>query len=238
MDRARIDPAQDARAAADTAPGARSAFARAAAILRYGILITAGLGVIGLALGFAWFLARVPGEEATLGRNAEGIVVLTGGAARILDGIELLDAGRGNRLLITGVNPATKSVELARLTPRYARLFRCCIDIDHDATNTNTNAVETRRWVRRQGFRSLLVVTSAYHMQRAMAELGHELPDVVLIAAPVLTERERAEPWWSNLATARLVVSEYFKFVYAVVRIHMAPAHETAPMAAGGRSLG
>ena len=73
---------------------------------------------------------------------------------------------------------------------------------------------------------SLLVVTSAYHMPRAIAELSHELPDVALIEFPVLTERQRAEPWWSNGATARLVISEYLKFVVAVVRIHVLPAHE------------
>ena len=43
------------------------------------------------------FKERVPTEDAAVGRKAEGIVVLTGGAARILDGVELLDAGRGQR---------------------------------------------------------------------------------------------------------------------------------------------
>src|SRR5262249_29223745 len=188
----------DAPVAGGTAPGRPSALMRAVAFLRRGILLTLGVGVLALVLGFAWFLARVPTEETLRGTKVGGIVVLTGGAARILDAIELLDAGRGERLLITGVNPVTKSGELAHLMPRYARLFGCCIDIDRDAVNTSTNAVETRRWTRNHGFSSLIVVTSAYHMQRAMAELAHELPDVTLIAFPVLTERERAEPWWSN----------------------------------------
>ena len=85
-------------------------------------------------------------EDAALDRNAEGIVVLTGGAARINDAIELLAAGRGHRLLITGVNPTTHTGELARLAPHYERLFGCCIDLDHSAVNTIGNAIETRRW--------------------------------------------------------------------------------------------
>ena len=214
-------------------PAARArGLLRAAALLRHAILAAAALGALGLALGFVWFLARVPNDDAAADRNAEGIVVLTGGALRINDAIELLAAGRGQRLLITGVNPTTHQAELARLAPRYQKLFGCCIDLDHTAVNTIGNAVEKRRWTRARGFRSLLVVTSAYHMPRAIAELSHELPDVTLIEFPVRTERERVEPWWANAATARLVISEYLKFVYAVVRMHVLPAlpdaHEMA----------
>jgi uncharacterized SAM-binding protein YcdF (DUF218 family) len=201
----------------------KGAFARAIAFVHCGILLGFLGGVLALGLGFLWFLHRVPTEETPADRSAEGIVVLTGGALRINDAVELLAAGRGRRLLITGVNPITHSKELARLTPQYRALFGCCIDLDHTAQNTIGNAVETRRWTRARGFHSLLVVTSAYHMPRAIAELSHELPDVALIEFPVLTERQRAEPWWSNGATARLVMSEYLKFVAAVVRMHVLP---------------
>ena len=193
-------------------------------LVRAGLALSVLAAVLALALGFLWFLHRVPTDEAPADRTAEGIVVLTGGASRINDAIELLAAGRGHRLLITGVNPTTHSRELARLTPRYRALFGCCIDLDHSALNTIGNAVETRRWARARGFHSLLIVTSAYHMPRAIAELEHELPDVTLIEFPVLTERQRSEPWWSDGATARLVITEYFKFIAAVVRMHVLPA--------------
>jgi uncharacterized SAM-binding protein YcdF (DUF218 family) len=197
---------------------------RAAALVRRAVLAAVVLGLLGLGLGFAWFLTRVPDDDAAGDRNAEGIVVLTGGALRINDAVELLAAGRGQRLLITGVNPTTHPAELARLTPQYQKLFGCCIDLDHSALNTIGNAVETRRWTRARGFRSLLVVTSAYHMPRAIAELSHALPDVALIEFPVRTERERTEAWWQNPTTTRLVISEYLKYVYALARMHVLPA--------------
>jgi uncharacterized SAM-binding protein YcdF (DUF218 family) len=226
--------ANSAQEAAATQRKARpGALVRVAALARYAILGALAAGVVALVLGFAWFLLRVPTEEAAADRSAEGIVVLTGGALRINDAVELLAAGRGQRLLITGVNPTTHSGELARLTPRYSKLFSCCIDLDHSAVNTIGNAVETRRWTRARGFRSLLVVTSAYHMPRAIAELSHELPDVALIEFPVLTERQRVEPWWTDGATARLVISEYFKFVYALVRIHLVAAPATERLVVG-----
>jgi uncharacterized SAM-binding protein YcdF (DUF218 family) len=229
------DSAHQPATTGGTAASRPSLLVRAAAGLRRGVLLITGLAVLGLALGFLWFLARLPNEDAAIDRKAEGIVALTGGASRILDAIELLAAGRGQRLLITGVNPTTSSGELARLAPHYQQLFGCCIDLDHSAVNTIGNAVETRRWTRTRGFHSLLVVTSTYHMPRAMAELAHQLPDVTLIEFPVLTDRQRAEPWWSNGTTVRLVISEYLKFVYAVVRMRVAPTQDASDVVAGGR---
>ena len=228
--------AQEGAAGDSRAPARTGALVRTAAVLRVGILAVLGLGVLAFVVGFVWFLMRVPDENASADRNAEGIVALTGGALRINDAIELLAAGRGQRLLITGVNPITHSAELARLTPQYRKLFGCCIDLDHSAINTIGNAVETRRWTRARGFRSLLIVTSAYHMPRAIAELSHELPDVTLIAFPVLTERQRVEPWWTDTATARLVLSEYLKFLYVLARIHLVTTPDG--MAAAGGSIG
>ncbi len=66
------------------------------------------LGVTGgvlLAAGFIWFLWAVPNDETPLTHDADGIVVLTGGASRINDAIELMAAGRGKRLLISGLPP-------------------------------------------------------------------------------------------------------------------------------------
>jgi len=63
------------------------------------------------------------------------------------------------------------------------------------------------------------VVTSAYHMPRALAELRHQLPDAALAPYPVLSERLRIEPWWSSGDTTRLVVSEYLKYLFAVMRM-------------------
>src|SRR5438094_3160220 len=99
-----------------------------------------------IGLGFFWFLRNVPDEEVALDRNADGIVVLTGGASRIADAIELLASGRGTRLLISGVYHATTSDEIAHLMPKYHDLITCCVDLDYFAVNTSGNAAETRNW--------------------------------------------------------------------------------------------
>jgi len=178
-------------------------------------------GALLLAGGFGWFVAQIASDEITLDRKADGIVVLTGAAARIPDAIELLATERGKRLLITGVHRATSAHEIARLTPLYSKYFNCCIDLDRSALNTFGNALETKRWARQHNFNSLIVVTSNWHMPRAMAELDHQLPDVTLIAFPVISEKVKSEPWWSNLDTARLLFGEYLKYVFAQARMRL-----------------
>ncbi len=101
----------------------------------------------------------------------------------------------------------------------YNTLLSCCVDLDYSALNTYGNAVQARRWAVEHGFQSLIVVTSAYHMPRALAELAHQLPDARLIPFPVVSDRLRIEPWWSSGDTTRLVLSEYLKYLAAKVRM-------------------
>lgn len=184
-------------------------------------LLLAALVVLLLGAGFLWFVRTLPVQEVMPQRRADGIVALTGAAFRINDAVELLAAGHGRRLLITGVFPITRSGEISRLMPEHQRWFNCCVDLDHFAVNTIGNAIETRRWVKDQGFTSLIVVTSNFHMPRAMAELGHQLPGVALVPFPVISHKVRVESWWSNPSTARLLFSEYLKYIVAVVRTRL-----------------
>ena len=151
-------------------------------------------------------------------------MVLTGAATRIPDAIELLAAERGKRLLITGVHRDTSKREIARLTPLYARYFACCIDLDRSALNTFGNALEIKRWAREHNFNSLIVVTSNWHMPRAMAEVTHQLPDVTLIRlSGDCRKRSKADPWWSSADTARVYASEYLKYLFAKLRMRLDP---------------
>ncbi|MGA7388019.1 MAG: YdcF family protein [Pseudolabrys sp.] len=180
-------------------------------------------GLILLAGGFVRFVSSIASDEVSLESKADGIVALTGAAGRIPDAIELLATERGKRLLITGVHRATSSREIARITPLYSKYFTCCIDLDRSALNTFGNALETRRWAREHNFNSLIVVTSNWHMPRAMAELAHQLPDGTLIAYPVISEKVKTEPWWSNTDTARLLLAEYLKYLFALMRMRLDP---------------
>ena len=175
--------------------------------------------------GFGYFIWELPDQQIELDHNADGIVVLTGGDSRVSDGLALLAAGRAKRLLISGVYTGTTSSDIARQVVDYNRLLTCCVDLDYSAINTLGNAVGTRQWTLKNGFHSLIVVTSAYHMPRALAELSHQLPGVALIPYPVVSDRLRVEPWWSNGATTKVVLSEYVKYLAAKLRMQF----ESAP---------
>jgi uncharacterized SAM-binding protein YcdF (DUF218 family) len=176
---------------------------------------------VAAATGFVGFLSQLRTAELKPGRNADGIVVLTGGSSRVSDAMELLAGGYGKRLLISGVHPTNGANDISRSLPDSQGLLGCCVDLDRSAVNTRSNAVETRRWVRERGFRSLIVVTSNYHMPRAIVELSHAMPEVELVPFAVIGDKWRDEPWWTSGATLRLLLSEYVKYLAAEARVRL-----------------
>src|SRR4051812_9889060 len=206
----------------DTSPKAPAA--RPRGWLRATVVATLALGFVGAAVGFVGFLSQLRGVEVKPARTADGIVVLTGGSSRVSDAMELLAGGYGKRLLISGVHPTSAASDISRSLPDNQSLLRCCVDLDRSAVNTRSKAAETRRWARERGFKSLIVVTSNYHMPRAIVELSHAMPDIQLIPFVVVGEKWRDEPWWTSGPTFRLLLSEYVKYVAAEVRVRLADA--------------
>ncbi len=192
-------------------------------LIRAALVALVAIGFMVGLVGFVAFLSQLRNGDVTPSTKADGIVVLTGGSSRVADALDLLANGFGKRLLISGVHPTNGITNIQRSLPdNDQRLLACCVDLDRSATDTRSNAVETRRWVRKQGFHSLVVVTSNYHMPRALVELSYELPDVELIPFSVIGERWRDEAWWTSGTTLRLLLSEYVKYLAAEVRARLA----------------
>src|ERR1700727_3641513 len=188
------------------------------------IVSVLAIAFVALAAGFVGFLSQLHGTEAKPSRSADGIVVLTGGASRVSDAMELLADGYGKRLLISGVHPTNAVSDISRSLSDNQEYLSCCVDLDRSAVNTRSNAAETRRWAHDRGFKSLIVVTSNYHMPRAIVELSHAMPDIALIPYAVVGDKWRDEPWWTSGATFRLLLSEYVKYVAVEMRVRLADA--------------
>ena len=177
------------------------------------------LGAVLFGIGFIVFVGSIERGTGTAPARADGIVVLTGGSARISEAVRLLAAGKAKRLLISGVHTNTTRDELSRQAPAAAHLFKCCIDLDRRAQNTSDNATETRSWVGRQGFASLIVVTSSYHMPRTLVELERVMPGVTLLPYAVVPDSFKIDAWWAYPGTLRLLFLEYFKYIPALARL-------------------
>jgi len=191
-------------------------------VLRALVVVLFAVSFLGATLGFIGFLSKLRVAELKPASSADGIVVLTGGSSRVSDAVELLANGYGRRLLISGVHPTNGVADISRSVPDSQGLLDCCADLDRSAVNTRSNAIETRRWAHERGFRSLIVVTSNYHMPRAIAEMSHAMPDINLIPFAVVSEKWRDQPWWTDGAAMRLLVSEYIKYLAAEIRIRLA----------------
>lgn len=173
--------------------------------------------------GFIGFALSLERAETTLTVQADGVVVLTGGSDRVVEAAEILARGQARRLLITGVNKQTRGPELAKILPVSRQLFDCCVDLGYAALDTAGNAAETRDWARARGIAgSLIVVTSNYHMPRALVELSAALPGVELYPYPVVSEHMRVGDWSSDMSVARLVAAEYLKYLLALARTRVA----------------
>ncbi|MEL6288676.1 MAG: YdcF family protein [Pseudomonadota bacterium] len=186
-------------------------------LVRWSFGLTAAAVVLFL-LGFIVFVTSIHRAPPITLARADGIVVLTGGTERIRRGLQLLQRDRARRLLISGVNRRTSRDAIAERTPGFQTLFRCCVDVGYRAQNTIGNARETRDWARNHSFDHLIVVTSSYHMPRSLAELHSAMPGMKLTPYPVIPASVRAEAWYANPGTAKLLFWEYTKFVAALGR--------------------
>lgn len=192
---------------------------RRAGLGRVAILL-ASLLALALAVfagGFIIFAAEIARARPPASTHADAAVVLTGGPQRIDDAAALLDRGAVARLLISGVYERTSAEALAAQSPLLRRFMHCCVDIGRQARDTRGNAAETRDWVTEHGFRTLVVVTAAYHMPRSLAEIAAALPDVELVPYPVNPDARDYSRWSSDPKILRILLVEYMKYV--VVRL-------------------
>jgi uncharacterized SAM-binding protein YcdF (DUF218 family) len=211
----------------DAAPGGRPEGGARRSLVRARLAALLAGAVAALAAwggGLAWFAAHMPdGVDDPLTRT-DAIVVLTGGAGRLGTGLDLLAAGRADKLFVSGVYRGVDVSELLRVSEKAPDPFACCIDLGHDARDTVGNAAETAHWMAAQGFRSLRLVTANYHLPRSLLEFRRAMPEIEMIPHPVFPAQLRSGQWWWRPKTALLIVGEYNKYLVARLRHGFSPA--------------
>ncbi|MEO4000641.1 YdcF family protein [Mesorhizobium sp. CAU 1732] len=179
-------------------------------------LIAGGLAFLGGFAAFSTHVARLTTPE--LQGSADAIIVLTGGQARIDAALELLQSGKGKRLLISGVHPSARMKDLQRVTGGDEKLFSCCIDIDRAALDTIGNAEESAKWVTSHAYGTVIVVTNNYHMPRSLLELKRMVGETVLLPYPVVNTPLDKGEWMKSGDALRVLFMEYTKYLASVAR--------------------
>jgi uncharacterized SAM-binding protein YcdF (DUF218 family) len=171
------------------------------------------LALAAYVVGFVVFAAELDRQPPVDVPVADGIVALTGGEGRISEAYKLLEDGKGRRLLITGVHPEVKLASVRKMIAGPADRFDCCVDVGRQAENTIGNASETAAWVSVHRYKSIILVTSTYHMPRATLELRRAMPGISITPYPVVQDTLHLDGWWDFPGTTKLLVSEYSKYL-------------------------
>lgn len=190
--------------------------------MRFFVGVTAALLAAALLLA-GWDFARFV-ERADRGLtpdppvNAQAVAVLTGRSnSRIVVAAQLADA-LSLPLLISGVNVDTSADDIARILKTNRAHIDCCVTLGKAAASTEGNGAEVASWARRRKISRIIVVTSEYHMERALMELQHALPEAVFLPHAVATMRVRPAEWWKDAGAARVLVEEWLKLRLAGLR--------------------
>lgn len=163
-------------------------------------------------------------ETPDINNVTDAIVVLTGGSERIKHAIFLLDLNYANKLFISGVNKEVKLNELLILhgySPVKKAELAKRIELGYSAIDTIQNAEEIAAWVRKNNINSIRLVTSNYHMKRAMLEIQDKTPNIKIVPYSVIPLNIRVDKWWDFTSTRELLLSEYNKYLLANLRIFL-----------------
>jgi len=150
--------------------------------------------------------------------DAEAVASLTGASdARIISAVQLADS-LDLPLLISGVNVDATPADIARVAKVDVDKIDCCVTLGKAAASTEGNGDEVADWARRNKVDHIIVVTSEYHMERALFELKRAMPEGHFIPHAVMTTKVRPADWYRDTSTAKTLIEEWIKYRLAGLR--------------------
>lgn len=184
------------------------------------VLVLVLVGAVAAGCDFVNFVGRAdravsPHEPPAI---ADGVTALTGASnARIVTGVELASTLQVP-LLISGVHVDTSTADIAEIAKVRETEIQCCVTIGRAAATTEGNGAEVAEWARRHKLTRIVVVTSEYHMDRALLELRRAMPEGEFLPYAVASSIGRPRDWYRNPDTARRLLEEWAKFRVASLR--------------------
>lgn len=148
--------------------------------------------------------------------NIDAVVVLAGGKGRVEEGVRLYRTGKGERLFLIGVDPAVRKSDL--FVERPLERSGEEVYLEKASRNTLENAIFAREMLLKHNVRSILLLTSRYHMKRSLLIFRNILPKDIAIYPYPVTVKNTSDSWWSHGGSLRLLFSEFYKYcLYRVI---------------------
>jgi len=162
--------------------------------------------VVVLFIDFAYSTFSMRQRDVT----TDAIVVLTGGRGRVEEGIRLYRAHQARWLYLVGVDPSVRKGDLFK--EQAGKRGGEEIVLEKSSRNTLENALYTRDLIARREIRSIRLITSRYHMKRAILIFTSILPkDIAVYPCPV-DSKNLKQAWWAHGGSFRLLSSEFYKY--------------------------
>ena len=171
-------------------------------------------------------LKNILSSQKYISKINSNIVILTGGSNRIKDGLKIInDFDKPKKLnfkiLISGTGKGFSKASLKRMLTSnfYLKLLECCIEHESISKNTFSNAAETYKWAKKNNINKFILITSNYHMQRALLEFKNKMPNLTIFTYPITPKRHDINNWLNSSETFSLIFIEYTKLLIASIRI-------------------
>lgn len=161
-------------------------------------------------IGFCGFCYYAISFKYSAETPVDAVVVLTGGTDRISTAVQQMADKNIQHLLISGVN---KSVAPTDMLNRLKLPKTAQPTLGYWAENTAQNAVEVSDWVLENDFKSILLVTSFYHMPRSVFEILKHQPKLEIVPYPVFPKSFNNSVEWVRTKYAWFLFLEYNKFI-------------------------
>jgi len=147
--------------------------------------------------------------------QVDAIVVLAGGKGRVEEGVRLFKERRANWLFLVGVDPTVRKSDLYR--PKQGDPSSDNVILEKLSRNTLENAIYGRDILAEHKVRSVLLITSRYHLKRSAILFRNALPPEVAVYPYPVDSSNVKEEWWHHVGTFRLLFSEFYK--YCIFRV-------------------
>lgn len=162
-------------------------------------------------IGFLFFCLYTLSFKYAPQTHSDAIVVLTGGSNRIHTGLKLIKEQKAEYMLISGVY---KDVTKQKLFPNTPAQITDKITLGYKALNTKGNAAEVNDWIQEKNIKSILLVTSFYHMPRSIFEIQKQNKDITIYPLPVFPKSFNNSVDWIKTRYAWLLFIEYHKVIF------------------------